>query len=106
MLVPQPGRHPGAAPFHVPMCRSPGLTVHFQHLTYRFQTCRFGFRKYRFNNLRDFSETNVSLEKRSYCNLIGGVKCNCLRSTGPCSFIRQPQTREFFHIRGVEFEIP
>ncbi len=79
--------------------------VCFQHLFYRFQLPNFRCRKDFSDHFRDMVETDTALQKRCYCHFIGGIECNCFCTPSLRRFIRETQTREFFHIRREEFEM-
>ena len=48
---------------------------------------------------------DAALQKRRYRHFVRGIECNSFRTPGLRRFIRQTQTREFFHIRGQEIEV-
>ena len=64
------------------------------------------FRKHFFDYFWNFVKTDSALQKRRHCHFVGGVECNRFRA--PClrRFVGQTQTREFFHVRRAEIEVP
>ena len=85
---------------------APGLCVCPEHFLYRFQFARFRFSKYVANHHRNLIEGNVTIQERCYGHLVRSIECNRFRTPGLSGFIGQRQTREFFHVRRAELEVP
>ena len=90
---------PGAAGVQITQER-----VHFAYLSLRdYLTIAYGVPPQRVTAPEWIN--SARFEKR-YGNFIGGVQCNCFPTPGLGCFIRQPQTREFFHVWRAEIEVP
>jgi len=80
--------------------------VDFQNLTYRFQTPGIRCCDHSLDHPGDIFEADLPGEKGRYGDFVGSVQCNSFPTTSLHRFIRQPQTREFFHVRGNEIQMP